>query len=174
MNINIVTGFGPRTGTSFVMQKAKEKGLPISGDMFLEELTIKKHNPNGYWDLNPFMLPTLLNTNKLNNSICKVWPESLLFIDNKNIKNIVILSRKNKINQLKSMSKVLKDELELPINKIFYNNSNVSELLINSTINLLTWLKTNNSTNILYVHTEDLDNKIDNILSFLERDIKCH
>jgi len=174
MNINVVTGYGQRTGTSFVMQKVKEAGLPINGEMFLDGLTINKHNPNGYWEINPFELPFLLKNNKLNNSICKIWPSVLEYIEHPKINNIVVLKRKNKQKQLESMAKVLKDELTLPINKLFYSNETVEFLLEDSSNKLTKWLETKNNSSILEVYTEDLDIKINNILLFLGKDLKWH
>jgi hypothetical protein len=174
MNINVVTGYGQRIGTSFVMQKVKEAGLPINGKMFLDGLTVNKHNPNGYWEINPLELPFLLENNKLDNSICKIWPNVLEHIEHTKINNVVVLKRKNKQKQLESMSKVLKDELTLPINKLFYSNETVEFLLENSSNKLTKWLEKKNNNSILEVYTEDLDLKINDIVSFLERGLKCH
>ena len=72
------------------------------------------------------------------------------------------------------MSKVLKDELTLPINKLFYSNETVEFLLENSSNKLTKWLEKKNNNSILEVYTEDLDLKINDIVSFLERGLKCH
>jgi hypothetical protein len=174
MNINVVTGYGQRTGTSFVMQKAKEAGLPINGEMFLDGLTINKHNPNGYWDINPFSFSFLLESNKLNNSVCKIWPSVLEYLDHGRINNVVVLKRKNKQQQLESMAKVLKDELTLPINKLFYSSETVEFLLEDSSNKLTKWLENKNNNSVLEVYTEDLNIRINDIISFLGRGLKCH
>lgn len=173
MGINIVTGFGQRTGTSFVMQKIKEKGFPICGEKFLSGITVEKHNPNGYWDLNPLQLSELISNNKLNNKFCKLWANVLQFIPQENTNLVIVLERKNKNQQLSSMKKVLKDELKLPLNKIFYTNETVEEIYTN-TVNLLNnWLKNKDKNKILHVYTEDLNNSLSSIYNFIERGIKC-
>ena len=48
MALNIVTGVGPRVGSSFVMQQCKAKGLNINGTKFLEGILPKEGNPKGY------------------------------------------------------------------------------------------------------------------------------
>jgi len=171
MSFCVVTGVGPRTGTSFVMQKAREVGLPISGEMFIDGVTINKHNPNGYWDINPFHFPTLLQSNKLDNTIVKVWPTVLQFIDVSKIKCIVVLERKNKQKQISSIFKVLNDELTLPINQIFYDQKTPIELIEESNNILNYYLKPD--INFIKVYTEDLDSSIKNILDFLERGLSC-
>lgn len=174
MSINVVTGYGPRTGTSFVMQKIKEAGLPINGEMFLDGHTVTKHNPNGYWDIHPYKLKYLLDNNKLDNSVCKLWPSALEYIEQTKINNIVVLKRKDKEQQLKSMTKVLKDELELPLNKLFYSGESVEFLLNDSCTKLTRWLSNKKTSSILEVYTEDLNTNINDIISFLGRGLKCH
>lgn len=171
MNINVVTGFGPRTGTSFIMQKAIERGLPIVGEKFIEGLTVEKHNPLGYWDINPFKLHSLLENNKLNNSICKLWFDSLQFINKDYINRVVVVERKNKKQQFESMAKVLHDELEQPLCRMFYGNQTIEELYNYTTDGLIKWLK--DKKQVFWVYTEDLNEKIDDVLNFLERGLKC-
>jgi hypothetical protein len=172
MNINVVTGFGQRTGTSFVMQKAKEKGLPIIGEKFITGLTVEKHNPNGYWDIDPFKLTNLLSNSKLNNSICKLWFNCLQYINKDYINHIVVIERQNKVKQFESMYKVLQDELTLPLCRTFYNNETVEEIYTNTTNGLIDWLNQINKDKIFWVYTEELNEKIDDVLNFLERGLK--
>jgi len=47
MALNIVTGAGPRVGSSFVMQRCKANGLKIHGQKFLNGLLPKAGNPKG-------------------------------------------------------------------------------------------------------------------------------
>lgn len=173
MSINIVTGFGPRTGTSFVMQKVREAGLPITGLKFLDGITVEQHNPDGYWDINPFALPTLLDQNKLDNTICKVWPSVLLAMNPGMINNVVVLERRDKDKQLSSMRKVLRDELQLPLNHMFYSGETAEFFLEDATSKLTQWLEKKNKHQVFYTYTEDLDINIKQVISFLERGMKC-
>lgn len=174
MGINIVTGFGQRTGTSFVMQKIKEKGLPVCGEKFLNGITVEKHNPNGYWDINPLQLADLISNNKLDSKFCKLWANVLQFIPQENTNLVIVLERKNKEQQLSSMQKVLNDELELPINKIFYNGETVKDIYENTVTLLNAWLQHKDKSKVLHIYTEELDNSLSSIYNFIERGLKCH
>jgi hypothetical protein len=160
MSIVVVTGVGPRTGTSFVMKKAKDAGLPIIGKPF-DEMLVPKHNPNGYWET------TSTKPKVLNNHVVKLWSPDLSLIPPFKISNILVLERKDKLAQMHSTYKVFKDECKL--NPTFAKLYNPANIIQEHSAFLERWLKQINQNNIMRVYTEDLDDSIEQILSFLER-----
>lgn len=164
MSIVIVTGLGPRTGTSFVMQQAKQKGLPIVGEQFIPEFTIEKHNQYGYWE-------TLKYDPTINNCTVKLWYPTFLSVDTQNIGGIVVLERKDKLAQIASLYKVFKDECKL--NPLLVSLDSPSSLLLPFIENTEKWLSTFNETKLKRVYTEDLNSSIDDILLFIERGLTC-
>jgi len=164
-SIAVVTGIGPRTGTSFVMQRAILSGLPITGKKFIDGYTVKKHNPDGYWDTD---LETIQNNN-INKTVIKLWYNSLKYIDHDLISCIVVLERKNKLAQLASMYKVYRDEY-----KMTNMDVNISDIFYDHHTKLQQWLNQRNQQTILKVYTEDLNQEYPNIISFLERGLLCH
>ena len=153
MAINIVTGAGPRVGSSFVMQSCKEAGLFVNGDKFLNGFLPVEGNPKGYYDLFPE------DVVKVTKGIAKVWPISLGLLKVP-VKNVVILRRKNKYNQIKSCIEQVKRE---PV------KSDIScEEIINMSSRFLSeWLSLNNYAQAKTFYTENLDDNIKSIVSFL-------
>lgn len=164
MSIVIVTGLGPRTGTSFVMQQAKQRGIPIHGYKFIPNFTVEHHNINGYWDT-PVYEPTI------NNCLVKLWYPSYLKINPKDIAGVIALERKDKVAQVASLYKVFKDECKL--NRQLLSLDSPSSLLLPFIQNTEQWLSSLNTKQIMRVYTEDLNASITNILSFIERGITC-
>lgn len=159
--MNAVTGIGPRTGTSWVMGKLKEAGLPIRGHQFKDELWVRKHNPQGYWDLDPREpIPT--------SGIVKLWgiwkyPQ---------VHRVVVLERKDTNAQLRSMEKVFKDELRLEAWKDMVPGMLLpTEVLRQYSILTNAWLQTRNTDNTMTITTESLNDNIDRILSFLGKEL---
>jgi hypothetical protein len=164
MSIVIVTGLGPRTGTSFVMQQAKQKGLPITGQQFIPNLTVEHHNKNGYWE-------TLQYDPTINNCIIKLWYPAFLAVDKQTIGGIVVLERRDKLAQLASIYKVFKDECKL--NPSLLSLESPSSLLFPFIENTEKWLSTFEETKLKRVYTEDLNSSLDDILLFIERGLAC-
>jgi hypothetical protein len=154
MSIVIVTGLGPRTGTSFVMQQAKQKGIVIHGDKFIPNFTVKHHNVDGYWE-------TLVCPPTINNCLVKLWYPTYLNID----------SSKDKVAQVASLYRVFKDECKL--NKQLLSLESPSSLLLPFIQNTEQWLSSLNTKQVMRVYTEDLNSSIDSILSFIERGLTC-
>ena len=161
-----VTGVGPRVGTSFVMNEVKKAGLPILGHKFLEEWTVSKHNPEGYWDLDPIELMDMYYAGLLNNHVVKIWGPLLQHMNN--IGAVVLIERKNKQAQLQSMRKVMKDEVLTIKGKQFAHYT--AEKILEEHLNAINTAKFNT---VLKVYTEDLNTEIDNIIRFLERGLTC-
>lgn len=159
MGIVVVTGMGPRTGTSFVMQQAIKAGLPVKGVKF-PTFTVPKHNPDGYWEC-----PTK-NTSALDGFIVKLWTVDLEKMDHKQVSRIVVLERKDKLAQVYSMYKVFKDECKMwpefakkfiPTD-VLYHHNNILNL----------WLSQKDEKEIMRVHTEDLNKSIEDIIRFMK------
>lgn len=164
MSIVIVTGLGPRTGTSFVMQQAKNKGLPIHGQKFIPNFTVEKHNPMGYWE-------TPIYEKTINNCLVKLWYPTMLSVCENNIGGIVALERKDKLAQVASLYKVFKDECKL--NKQFYLLNSPSSFLLPFITSTEKWLSRFNQQKVMRVYTEELTTSIKDILSFIERGLTC-
>lgn len=163
-----VTGLGPRVGTSFVMNEARKAGLPIIGHKFLPEWTVPKHNPEGYYDLDPFEFVDLYYSGQLNKRVVKAWGPLLAKVNPNDISCVVLLERKDKQAQLTSIKKVMIDEIKTPKGSQF-SHLTAEEILEehHSAISLV------RSNNVLKVYTEDLHKEIGNILNFLERGLTC-
>lgn len=158
--MNAVTGIGPRTGTSWVMGKLKEAGLQVNGHKFLPELLVPQHNPNGYWELDPDEpMPTT--------GISKLWG----IWHNTDVDKVVVLERADTAAQLRSMDKVLKDELLLPRCKEQWQDHWTSKAVLSQYIIAMNkWLSTRDLEKTMLVYTENLHNEIDNIINFLQED----
>jgi hypothetical protein len=160
MSIVVVTGMGPRTGTSFVMQQAIKAGLPIKGIKF-PTFTIPQHNPKGYWEAST-TIPEALDGN-----VVKLWTLDLVKIDHKLISNIIVLERKDKLAQVHSMYKTFKDECKqwpelakhFTPTDILYHHNNILNL----------WLNQRDQQTIMRVHTEDLNESIADVIRFMKR-----
>lgn len=159
--MNAVTGIGPRTGTSWVMGKLHEAGLQVNGHKFLPDLLVPKHNPQGYWELDPDEpMPTT--------GISKLWG----IWHNTNVNKVVVLERADTKAQLKSMDKVLKDELLLPKCASLWKPEWTSKAVLSMYITAMNeWLTTRDLEKTMIVYTENLNNEIDNIIKFLQEDI---
>lgn len=157
MGLVVVTGVGPRTGTSFIMQQAKEQGLPVYGDKFITGVTIPKHNPLGYYE-------TTNLTSLPKHGVIKLWGNQLNTVGFENISSLLLLERKDKFAQLESINKVLKDELKLNP----YIQTSAEEIFYSSIEYLAKWSKEISCTNNKHVYTEDLNAELDSILSFMK------
>jgi len=94
--INVVTGAGPRVGTSYVMQQCINAGLDVKFDEVLEDMLPTEGNPQGYYEYNPIDLP------KIKDGVVKVWP---IFLHTVVPRKIVVLRRNNTYKQYDSIRK---------------------------------------------------------------------
>lgn len=94
--INVVTGVGPRVGSSFVMKRCLDAGLNVKYDSVLEGMLPEEGNPNGYYEYNPNDLGALTD------GVVKVWP---IFLHKVVPKKIVVLRRENTGRQYDSIRK---------------------------------------------------------------------
>jgi|TARA_R100000084_G_C4639761_1_gene143105 hypothetical protein len=152
MALNIVTGKGPRVGSSFVMQQCKAQGLPVQGDGFLDGFLPVEGNPNGYYDIWPW------DVQKLTSGVAKVWPTSLQYLTVP-VHRMIILERKDTTKQIESCVKQMEREpLEFTLE--------AEEIIGLADVTLQEWLLNNKVESRLY-YTEELDFNINKIIKFL-------
>ncbi len=150
--LNIVTGSGPRVGSSFVMRQAKVAGLNVIGDKYLHGMLPPEGNLGGYYDLATDEV--LL----LKEGVAKVWPVSLPLVGPP-IDRMLILERDDKEAQEASIIKQAKRENAEADPKV------VMEFCSACLDKFLACERA--PKNILKVRTEDLYKEIDDILNFL-------
>lgn len=155
MGLVVVTGYGPRTGTSWLMTKAIEYGLPVSGIKFPAGLVVPEHNPDGYWE-------TIYPNTVPDKHVVKLWGHALNKIDDSMISRVVLLERYDKKKQYKSLIKVFKDEKKLfPDLKI-----KPRDLFQISLSHIRNWLD-KTTVPIYHVYTEELTKNLDNTISYM-------
>jgi hypothetical protein len=139
--IYAITGMGPRTGTSFVMGKVEEAGLPI---FWSESMRI----PGAKYDTHPKDMQGLTDV------VVKVWPKHLSLV---NISKMVIL-RRNYFDQVKSIIQQSKRERNAGFDVDYTPHGLIQES------NMIL-----SKTDIPYreYRTEELDDHIDEIVSWL-------
>jgi hypothetical protein len=145
------------------MCAAKDAGMHVSGKRYPEH-TVPKHNPNGYWDVN---LRTYRDeAPEWDNTVVKLWGKSIGEVGNDRISRLVVLERADKDAQLRSMERVLKDELQLEANAGI--DMDASDVLSMFVTNISDWLSGIDQEKILRIPTRDLTARIDEILQFLK------
>ena len=163
--MRIVTGIGPRVGSSFVMKSLKDRGLPIVGKKFLE-YTAKDENPDGYWEPHPIETFKTISTDRWKNKIVKIWPSVLLKTPVYNINRLVVLERRDRERQYESVIRGKDKERKLIKYDCPFNP--VTDIIDWSRWCLSRALEEANYP-ILRVYTEDLDNNINKIIQFMEK-----
>lgn len=154
MALNVVTGIGPRVGSSFVMQQCKANGLKVHGDKFMNGILPKEGNPGGYYDVNPYSI------RNIKDGVAKIWPVSLGSVEVP-ISKLVILERKDREQQYKSIAKQMEREP--------FNFADLTPEFITKAAEawLNHWLQSQDNLIVRSYYTEDLDDSIDEIVSFL-------
>jgi hypothetical protein len=153
MSLNVVTGIGPRVGSSFVMQQCVKAKYLVNGDKFLGGLLPKEGNPGGYYDLLPKQVA------KVEQGIAKVWPVSLVNLQVP-VNKLIILHRKSLEDQLNSIEKQIERE-PITLDVTPENLVTSAELFLNS------WLDSQTNLEYRYYFTENLDSDIEEIVTFL-------
>lgn len=165
----VVTGVGPRCGTSYVMNEARKAGLPIHGERFLSGsyVSVPEHNIEGYWETDPNKLKSFLNNPS---GIIKLWNPILKEIDQSLISGLVLLERKDKQAQLQSMKKVFRAEMKIPINKLLAEVLNISpeSIFLSYMHSIDSWVKARDPKTVLQVYTEDLTERTQEIITFFK------
>lgn len=165
MGLVVVTGLGPRTGTSYVMQQAKRAGLPVAGQKFVKGWTVPKHNPLGYWELDP---NKTMDLKALHNKVVKLWNPTLQNFPVHLITRLIVLERKDKAKQKKSIAKVIKDEVKLKHAGQSLNTTDPDLILNQSIKGISRWLMKIEPTRIKHVYTEQLDTELSTIILFMK------
>jgi len=163
--MRIVTGIGPRVGSSFVMKSLRDVGLPVIGRKFWE-FTAKDENPDGYWEPHPIETNKNIYTDKWKNKIVKIWPSVLLKTPVYNINRMVVLERQDRQRHEESVTRVHKKEQELVSYDTPFNP--ITDIIDWSRWCLSRALEEANYP-ILRVYTEDLSNNINKIIKFMEK-----
>ena len=158
-----IVGVGPRTGTSFVMRRIKEHGFPIIGEAHVEGWTSPVNNPQGHFDLAPQDLIQGLLDESFTDRVLKVWPPMLHIATG--LERIVVLERRDRLAQLASIERCINNELMENDHPDF--NIKPDELLSTSINALDAWLDTRPQVSYIHAYTEDLDQRIDDIITFI-------
>jgi hypothetical protein len=144
--IYAVTGAGPRTGTSFVMEKLHEAGLPV------------------YWTLGYDFPDSKYEIRKeelfgLSHVVAKVWPRLLSRVK---ISRMVVLKR-DRDTQIESLTKQIEREREAG-----WTVLESPERMIDQQ----KWIVDNSRIPKREYRTEELDDHIDEIVSWLSEPFK--
>jgi len=145
------------------MNEARKAGLPIVGEKFLDEWVVPKHNPDGYWEVEPKTVMKHLEKGTWDNHIVKLWG---VFVEAADISRIVVLERRDKKKQLNSIAKVMWDELQL-------NNLRHVETSPEEFMDVSIMYMNNTVSNIpddikMHVYSEDINEELENILTFMK------
>lgn len=144
-----VVGNGPRTGTSFVMRKLHEAGLPVVWDTSL-------NIPGAGYDILPNDLL------RVQGGIVKAWPTALRVM----LLNRVVILRRDPATQLRSMyEQQAREEAEGV--KLHDGDMTPEYALAVHQKALAKWLiNPPRHTRILDIKTEDLDVRMDEIVDW--------
>jgi hypothetical protein len=118
----VVTG-APRTGTSMMMQTLKILGYPVVGDKFSEVNHSKKHNPKGYYELNPIDISSGVKDDKYKGKAVKLFAQGLMKTVEKHIDKLIVCNRYQP-DSIKSFHKLILDS-DVPIKKTIETASTV-------------------------------------------------
>lgn len=149
--IRAVVGIGPRVGSSFVMKALLDAGLPVHFDQALGDILPAEGNPDGYYETH------YDDYKSVDDVIVKVWPLAIHCAD---IERMVILerSRESQVASIKKQmvrERQLLEELDVQLTP--------EEFIDKSREALDLYL----SIPHLRVNTEDLDDRINEIISYL-------
>ncbi len=149
--IRAIMGVGPRSGTSFTMRKLHEAGLPVHWDSSIDEQMPAEGNPRGYYETH------FKDYKSLEDVIVKVWPLSARFAD---IERMVILER-DRDSQIASIEKqMVREQALLETLGISWSAEDFRDKSAEA-LNLYL------SIPHLRVRTEDLDERIDEIINYM-------
>lgn len=139
----------PRCGTSFVMQECINAGLPVNGVAFInEQLTPIEGNPGGYYEC---------KAGPQKGMIQKLWPVELAKIDPADISALLVLDRLDKQALFLSMQKQAnREHMDYPAEQAYEEISSTLNAYLDKT-----------GIDYLRVYTEELDDRIKEILAYL-------
>lgn len=140
---------GPRCGTSFVMQQCVKAGLPVNGVPFINEtLTPRDGNPQGYYEM---------PDGPKRGMIQKVWPVQLREINPNDISALLVLDRRDKQALFDSMQQQAdRESMDYPVEQAYAEISGALQEYLQTT-----------GINYKLVYTEELNERLDEILAYL-------
>lgn len=148
--VNIVTGIGPRVGSSFIMRQCKIAGLEVHGSKYLHGVLPPEGNPGGYYDLTPIEIM------KATSGVAKVWPVQYQYMIGPPAK-VLVVRRLDREAQLDSIVKQAAREK--------HNLDAAHSIAMSEDIYQRTFTELDVPT--MEVYTEELNDKLEDILTFL-------
>lgn len=145
----VITGYGPRVGSSFIMRQAKVRGLEIHGVKYMKH-TPPSGNPGGYYDMYDNDIP-LIRT-----GVAKIWPRQLRLL-RAIPEKMVVLGRRDMDAWLASIDKQIKRE----------RGHMTAEQVLEHTYPLMDLCLEEYPGEVLKVCTEDLNDRFDEIFKFI-------
>ena len=156
-----IVGLGPRTGTSFVMKTLTDLGYPTVGEPEVEGWTSSINNPDGHFDLEPSVLVDGLINGQFKDKILKIWPPALPLA--RGLEKIVVLERGDENAQLQSIQRSLDAECTEHGIETTHTPDDILRLHISS---FTEWFDGQNTVPFIHVFTEELDERIEEIIAF--------
>ena len=148
--LSLVTGHGPRVGSSHIMRQAKRRGYNVRGSKYAHGTLPVEGNPGGYYDL---LMDEVL---QLRSGVAKVWSAAFAGIQVP-VDRMVVLKRQDTQAQIESINRQKKREgLRVEASSAIEYSSGLLSLYLESY-----------QGQVMEVYTEDIDNKLIDILKFL-------
>ena len=148
--LNVVSGYGPRVGSSAVMRELIACGYEIHGTPYMHGLYRPEFNLGGYYDLHDEEVESVKC------GIAKVWPRQIHLLP-KTPAKLVLLDRRDKSAWLTSVTRFLESH-DITVD--------VEETLSNSREYMDTFLG-DYTGEVYHVYTEDLDKHLKDIIEFI-------
>lgn len=148
--LSVITGYGPRVGSSFIMRQAKVRGMDVLGTKYMHGLAPVSGNPGGYYDL----IDTEVLAAKA--GVAKIWPRQFRYLRTPPDR-MVVLGREDLDSWLASIDRQTEREGGGP----------TAEEVLEYTIPLMDRALDEYPGAVLKVTTESLNDRIDEILEFI-------
>jgi len=162
----VVTGIGPRCGTSFLMHNIKKMGISVVGKKF-PYWGFKEENPNGYYEINPWVHQHGIKHQDWIGKAVKLWPPILENTPVDNIDKLIILERKDQARQEQSIDRLRNKEIKKLGLSPDQNYPSARGMIEKGTEIIEDYLRYYNSS-FINVYTEDLNDSLDLIEKFLK------
>lgn len=156
----VVTGTAPRCGTS-AMMRLLLKEFPAHS--YLEQFpgyVAKEKNPEGYWDIKQEIVENPCEIPYEENSVIKLWSPMFKNLDTSKVDLLVIMQRKNYLEQIQSIYSCALAEGFSPLSPAV-----ITQLFENQLSGIEERFDT---TTKLRVEMEDLRSKPDDVLSLIK------
>lgn len=147
----VISGYGPRVGSSHIMRQAKVRGYEIHGEKYFPHTPVSG-NPGGYYDMYDKDIPLLRS------GIAKIWPRQLRLLRTVPSK-IVVLGRRDMDAWLASIDKQIKREGG--------GDTLTAEQVLEHSYPLMDLCLEGFPGEVLKVCTEDLDDRLEEIFQFI-------